>query len=155
MIVIFNRAPLVPEGSSVAVDTKETRVSQLPPIERGSFESAVRHLTLSSSMISSALGDGIEVLALNSSLAPSLICRTVSPTTDEDEGKLLGEIAINLLKVWEAQGLQFFSLGHDIEEGIRYEDGLDREISLSSEHSRLSPDMRRVFTHITSKEVRS
>ena len=153
MRVIFNQSPELPDGSPVAVDTSSDRSFQLPPIERESFASAVQHFTLSSSMISSALEDGVETLVLSRSLAPSLICRTLPPFLSEEEEQLVGEIGVNLLKGWEAQGVQLFEMGNTIEEGVRYEDGLDRQISLSSEQTRPSSDMRRVFTITTPKEV--
>lgn len=155
MRVFFNKFPELPDGYPIAVGTKSDRSLQLPPIERGEFASAVHHFTLSSSMISSALEDGVETLVLNRSLAPSLICRTVSSSLSEEEEQLIGEIGVNLLKGWEAQGIQLFEMGNSIDKGVRYEDGLDRQLSLSSEHTRPSPDVRRVFTVTTPKEVHS
>lgn len=156
MIVIFDGSPLPPSRSPYAVDGKSLKRVELPKIERGSFPSSVHHLTETSTKISEALHEGVQILVLRSCLVPSLICRTVSPTCSEDELRLIGEIAINLLRGWESSVEEIISVGQDLEEGVPYHDGSEKMIRLTSEPSRSFYDLRRIFTIIDdSKEVDS
>lgn len=154
MILVLDGSPLPSGGSPFAVEGKTLKRVELPKIERGSFSSSVLHLTETSTRVSEALRDEVGVLVLRSCLVPSLICRTVSPTSEEEELKLLGNIGINLLRSWEAKVEEIISVGQDLEEGVRYIDGSENTIRLSSEPSESFRDLRRIFTLIEdSKEV--
>lgn len=156
MIVVLDGTPLPSGGSPFAVEGRTLKRVELSKIKRGSFSSSVLHLTETSMKISEALQEGVGILVLRTCLVPSLICRTVSPTSEEDELKLLGNIGINLLRGWEERVEEVVSVGQDLEEGVLYLDGSEKVIRLTSEPSRSFPDLRRIFTLIDdSKEVDS